>query len=96
VAIARKRTEPDVVRITNAPTSAQDELAARRRRYTVSMTIRTLCFVGAIAFEGWLRWVMLAGAFVLPYIAVVMANTANPRIEGSDLRTADGAYKELG
>ncbi len=43
------------------------------------MTIRTACFIGAILVEGPLRWVLVAGAVFLPYIAVVMANTAGPR-----------------
>ncbi len=44
---------------------------------------------------GWLRWVLVAAAFILPYIAVVMANTASPRIEGTDLVGPAGGHKEL-
>ena len=41
------------------------------------MSLRTICFVGAIVVgDGWLRWVLVAGALVLPYIAVVMANAS--------------------
>ena len=61
------------------------------------MAIRTLCFVGAVVVgPGWLRWVLVVGAFILPYVAVVMANSASPRIEGADLIQPDSGYKELG
>ena len=61
------------------------------------MGIRTLCFIGAVVVgDGWLRWVLVAGAFILPYVAVVMANSASPRVEGADLVPPDHPYKELG
>jgi hypothetical protein len=61
------------------------------------MAIRTLCFVGAVVVgPGWLRWVLVVGAFILPYVAVVMANSASPRIEGADLVPPDSGHKELG
>ncbi len=51
------------------------------------MSIRTLCFIGAILVgPGWLRWVLVAGALLLPYIAVVMANVAAPRSDDFALR----------
>jgi hypothetical protein len=60
------------------------------------MAIRTLCFVGAVVVgPGWLRWVLVVGAFILPYVAVVMANSASPRIEGADLVQPESGYKEL-
>ena len=45
---------------------------------------------------GWLRWVLVVAAFILPYVAVVMANSASPRIEGADLVRPDPSHKELG
>jgi hypothetical protein len=72
------------VRITSAPVSRKDELAHRQRRYVISMTIRTLCFIGAVAAHGWLRWVLVAAAFILPYVAVVMANRADPGVDLDD------------
>lgn len=60
------------------------------------MAVRTLCFVGAILVgDGWVRWVLVVGALVLPYVAVVMANSASPRIEGADLVQPGHGYKEL-
>ncbi len=61
------------------------------------MTIRTLCFVGAVLVgPGWLRWVLMAGALLLPYLAVVMANSASPRIDGADLVPPSERPRELG
>jgi hypothetical protein len=91
----RARRDAEAIRITTAPTSHRDDIDRRRRRYVISMTIRTLCFVGAVLVDGWLRWVLVAGAFILPYIAVVMANSAAPRIEGADLVQPNSGYKEL-
>ena len=80
----RRGHHADAVRITTAPESPESDMAHRQKRYMISMGIRTLCFIGAIAVgQGWLRWVLVAGAFVLPYIAVVMANAVRPRNEGS-------------
>lgn len=60
------------------------------------MTVRTLCFIGAIVVgDGWFRWVLVVGAFVLPYVAVVMANSASPRIEGADLVPPGSGHREL-
>ena len=39
------------------------------------MGIRTICVIGAIFIPGWPRWVLIAGAVVLPYLAVVIANS---------------------
>jgi hypothetical protein len=91
----RARRDAEAIRITTAPTSHRDDIDRRRRRYVISMTIRTLCFVGAVLVDGWLRWVLVVGAFILPYIAVVMANSAAPRIEGADLVQPSSGHKEL-
>jgi len=51
----------------------------RMKRYLISMSIRTLCFILAVVLHGWLRWTMAGAALVLPYIAVVMANAGPAR-----------------
>ncbi|WP_426244427.1 DUF3099 domain-containing protein [Nocardioides sp. LHG3406-4] len=87
--MARRHAHDDAaaVRITTAAASREADISARQRRYVISMTIRTLCFVGAILVgPGWLRWVLVAGALLLPYVAVVMANVAEPRSDGFELR----------
>lgn len=60
--------------ITAARPSLSADVQARTRRYLFSMGIRTGCFLLAVFTSGWLRWVFMAGALVLPYISVVMAN----------------------
>lgn len=75
------------VRITTAPMSAADDIAGRQRRYLISMAIRTACVVGAVAVgPGVLRWVLVAGAVLLPYVAVVFANAGNHKDDGFALR----------
>lgn len=65
----------EVYNITGARASAATDRDARTRRYLISMAIRTVCFIAAILVDGWLTWVLFAGAVILPYIAVVGANT---------------------
>lgn len=78
---ARARAKGDEpIRITTAAPSAEADIAARQRRYLISMAVRTLCFLGAVLIgPGWERWVLVAAAVLLPYVAVVMANAAAPR-----------------
>lgn len=66
--------------ITSAPKRLSTDLAARQRRYLFSMIIRTLCFLLAVALPSPYRWFALAGAMVLPYIAVVIANAGRETI----------------
>ncbi len=77
--------DPDVYRITTADPGLTEEQRSRTRRYLVSMTIRTLCFVGAVLAPNPWRWVLFVGAFLLPYIAVVMANAGQERGNGAPL-----------
>jgi Protein of unknown function (DUF3099) len=74
-----ERRESSAVRITDARTAHSDDLRHRQRRYLFSMLVRTLCFVAAVVVDSWLRWVFLAAALFLPYIAVVMANAVSRR-----------------
>jgi hypothetical protein len=85
------RKEPAPVRITTATRSHAEDIAHRQRRYVISMGIRTLCFVLAVVSIGhWFMWVFIAGSFVLPYVAVVLANAASaPDPGGPDLFEAD-------
>lgn len=54
----------------------------------VQMSIRVVCFVAAVAVDHWTRWVLLAAAVVLPYVAVLLANAGRER--GTD----PGTYLE--
>jgi hypothetical protein len=42
-----------------------------------------------------LPWIFLVGAVVLPYVAVVMANAANTKSDGFQLRDGSGQEKQL-
>jgi hypothetical protein len=99
--VARERSrEPEAVRITSAAASRNEDIAARQKRYLFSMSLRTLCFVGAIiaslAGIHWLWPILIAGALVLPYIAVVMANAATTRGDGFALLDQGSGRPELG
>ncbi|MGI9084006.1 MAG: DUF3099 domain-containing protein [Aeromicrobium sp.] len=75
-----------VYSITSASSGHSDDLGSRELRYGISMGIRTLCFIGAVVawqtIGGWLPWVLIAGALVLPYTSVIFAN-AGVRRKGS-------------
>ena len=94
--MTREREAHDrAIRITTASTSRQDEIAQRQRRYLLSMSLRTACFIGAVLAEGWLRWVLVAGAVLLPYVAVVMANAVASKSDGFALTHGPAARNEL-
>jgi Protein of unknown function (DUF3099) len=84
------RSSDGVFQITGAPRALSDDVRDRQRRYLISMSIRTVCFVLAIVVSGWLRWVLLVGALVLPYIAVVIANAGRERVETPSTLLDDG------
>jgi hypothetical protein len=86
--------KPEPIRITTATRSHKQDIALRQRRYLISMTIRTVCFVLAIFSMGhWWLWVFVAASFFLPTIAVVVANshstpdTGGPAYFDPDLAT---------
>ena len=87
----------DAVRITTASASRNEEIAGRQRRYVISMTIRTVCFLLCVASMGhWFMWVFLIASFVLPYVAVVMANAgASPDPAAPDLLAPDAGRRSI-
>jgi hypothetical protein len=79
----RRQARPadEVPSITSAPEPLADDQARRMNRYFVQMGIRMACFLGALFLaDGWLRWVLLVGAVVLPYSAVLFANAGRDRV----------------
>jgi hypothetical protein len=72
--MAWRKRQPKSHSITGARTSLREDVAGRQRRYFISMMIRTLCFILMVIFPSPWRWIFLAGAFFLPYIAVIVAN----------------------
>ncbi|MGB4733111.1 MAG: DUF3099 domain-containing protein [Candidatus Nanopelagicales bacterium] len=65
---------PEVYTITATNRALSNEQAGRTRKYLMSMGIRTGCVLAAIVVPGWSKWIFIAGAVVLPYLAVVIAN----------------------
>lgn len=89
---ARRRAANDeVYRITTARTGLTEQQRARTKRYLISMSIRTACFIGVIFTSGWVRWALIVGAVVLPYVAVIMANAGreNDPFDASDAHAFD-------
>ncbi len=74
--------------ITDARTGTSREMASRQKRYAITMAIRTACFISMIFVPGPFRWVLLAAAVFLPYIAVVLANQANTRTTAASVAQA--------
>ena len=93
-----RRKAEDPVRITSATRSHSEDIAGRQRRYLISMAIRTACFVLAIIFRDTAAvWFLVAGAVVLPYVAVVIANGgASPDPGGMDAYTPEHPELESG
>jgi O-antigen ligase len=62
---------------TSLPASPDEERHSRMIKYAVAMGIRGICVLLLFVVPGWWRLLPLLGAVVLPYIAVVLANTAS-------------------
>ena len=70
--------QPEPIRITTASRSHREDIDARQRRYLISMTFRTVCFVLAVVSIGhWFMWLFLVASFFLPTIAVIVANASS-------------------
>ena len=91
--------EPEAYRITSAARSHSDDIGHRQRRYVISMAVRTVCFVLAVVFMHVLvlMWAFIIASFVLPYVAVVMANAGvTPDPGGPEAVGPDPTRKALG
>jgi hypothetical protein len=73
----KRERDGEVFRITGAREGLSDDIRGRQRRYAISMAIRTVCFLLAIALwhvEIVAAAIALVLSVVLPYVAVVIAN----------------------
>jgi hypothetical protein len=84
---------PDL--ITTAGRSGSEDRRLRQRRYAVTQALRLLCFVLAVALPVPLpvKLLLIAGAFVLPWLGVMSANggpvrESQPRPDALVERTA--------
>jgi len=62
---------------TALPRSPQQDRRSRMRKYTIAMSVRTLCLIGVVIVPDWWRFLLGAGAIFLPYVAVVLANVGS-------------------
>lgn len=74
-------SKPTPSAITSLPTSPDDERRSRMVRYSIAMGIRMICIVACFVTPGWWMLIPALGAIVLPYFAVIAANTvvSSPR-----------------
>ncbi len=76
---------PEVYTITATNRALSSEQSGRTKRYLISMGIRTACVLAAIVVPGWPKWIFIAGAVVLPYLAVVIANAGRVNDESGSM-----------
>jgi Protein of unknown function (DUF3099) len=74
--------------ITDARMGTSDEMSARIRQYTITMSIRAACFISMIFVHGIFRWILFAGAVILPFVAVIAANQVNQHFRHRKVRHA--------
>lgn len=70
-----------VQRITDADESRSADMHTRTVKYTISMTVRLVCFIAAFFTHGPVQWVLLVGAVILPYFAVIIANAGGHKTD---------------
>src|SRR6476661_873082 len=66
-----------------------------RRHHEDAVRITTVCFSGAVVADGWLRWVLIVAALLLPYVAVVMANNSSSKSDDFALLDGDFGRQQL-
>ena len=83
----RKPRSDQAYLVTEARESRSAEISQRERRYLLLMGIRVVCFIITVVLVvnhvGWLAVLPAAGAIVLPYFAVVVANARRQTGTGS-------------
>lgn len=70
----QSKRRPEIHNISDAREAHSDDMRQRMIKYSLSMGIRMICLILVFVVEGWLQWVMIAGAVFLPYFAVIIAN----------------------
>ena len=91
--VSRRRTSgrdgaDRVHSITSTQGPLGDDIDRRAKRYLFQMSLRTICFLGAVFTWGRVPTAvsvaLLVGAVVLPYVAVILANAGRERPERAD------------
>lgn len=63
--------------ITALPLAPDVERHRRAIKYTIAMSVRVLCLISLLFVHGWWLLIPAAGAILLPYFAVVIANVSS-------------------
>ncbi len=79
--VRHDRPTHEVSVVTSAKLSHSDDITLRQRRYVITQSLRIACVVLAALLPVSLAWkgVFMAGAILLPWFGVVMAN-AGPTV----------------
>jgi hypothetical protein len=79
--VRHDRSAQQVTLVTSAGRSHSDDISLRQRRYVLTQSVRIVCVVLAAFLPVPVEWkgVLIAGAVVLPWFGVVMAN-AGPTV----------------
>jgi len=80
MATSRRDPRNEVHSISGVTAGLTADQSGRQRRYFISMMVRTACFILAVVLHNPYRWIAIAGAVLLPYIAVVIANAGRETI----------------
>lgn len=67
----------DIQTATALPRSPEMDRHRRMVKYTIAMSVRTLCLIALVVIPNWTRFIFAAGAVVLPYVAVILANVGS-------------------
>ena len=85
----------ETARITHARPGRTLDVETRTRRYLVTMTIRTVCFLAFLVLPGWWKIAALVAAVVLPLIAVLLANNSDHHGPPAVTGPADGNRRAI-
>ena len=97
-----KQRHHEALLITSAQPSHLEEVHDRRVQYTITMSLRIVCFFLIIVLPGWpLKGIAFAAAAVLPWVAVQAANLPYrmahaPRFLDHERPQIEGGKQELG
>jgi hypothetical protein len=86
------RDRPVVHNVTDAQPSLSDDIKRRERSYLIKMSIRLICLILAVALPApWpVKALLVAGAVLLPYLAVIGANQRGQGVPaGADMSSPD-------
>lgn len=66
--------DSEVFEITDATERRSAGVNSRAKSYAFKMFLRIVCIIAAVMVQGVWQWVFLAGAAIIPWLAVVVAN----------------------